>query len=240
MKMIREDIDRILIFGLLLVVIIFSLLMFNSALGFKKHINDKTSKIKKSKFTEQQLIKAQKKAKEDMAVMINNDFIEFVSFLSGRNIFTKVKDAQQPKAEIEYNNESGFEISYIMREPLNIEYRGRIVYGPGKIVAQVNLRNKTFLVRQGSKFAGYTVKYLDMHKIFLKKEDGSELEIGYREVVYKNKLTAQIKELETERSFFITKGSTFYGYKVLDIQEDYVLLSKHGQHLKLEKGMVHK
>ncbi|MBU4305965.1 MAG: hypothetical protein KJ893_10180 [Candidatus Omnitrophica bacterium] len=124
-------------------------------------------------------------------------------------------------------------------KPLGVIYRGRIIFEDGSIIAQVNLAKKSYLVRKGSKFDRYEVDYIDKYHLELREADGKHIRLTYRKTAYTDERIAKIKELNSQRLMSVGKDSELFGYKVLDIGEDYVLVSKQGQRLKLEKGMVH-
>ncbi|MCP4650238.1 MAG: hypothetical protein GY853_09205 [PVC group bacterium] len=166
-----------------------------------------------------------------------------------RNIFAKFKKRINKTEEVfvpepvEKNTSKTpvLEVLTIEYKPVGIDYLGRIVFDDEKgLVAQVNFKKHTYLVRVGSKIGGYTVSQLDPECITLESEDSKTIKIEFRKAAYSKSRIAKIKEYNSQRTLVVSKDSEFFGYKVLDILEDHVLVSKQGQHLKLEKGMVHK
>ncbi len=161
------------------------------------------------------------------------------SVKSKRNIF--LEQVYNKDAEIAVSDRPVLLVTDISFKPLEVEYRGRIFFEDGNdLVAQVNVHKKSYLVREGTRFAAFKVDELNDEFIKVTDKKGKILKIKYRQKTYTNELVAKIKELTSAYSKTVSKNSSFLEYKVLDIDEDSVLLSRQGQHLRLEKGMVHK
>ncbi|MBU1088020.1 MAG: hypothetical protein KKD05_10970 [Candidatus Omnitrophica bacterium] len=126
----------------------------------------------------------------------------------------------------------------ILYKPLGFQYQGRIIYPNGQLVAQINANNKSYLVKLGENVANYKVEHLDKDSIVLKSKKGEFLDIKYLKTAFSDELMAKIKDNISGNIETVYKNSTIYGYKVLDIDKDFVILSKLGQHLRLQKGMV--
>ncbi|MFH1093181.1 MAG: hypothetical protein V1739_03375 [Candidatus Omnitrophota bacterium] len=161
------------------------------------------------------------------------------SLTSKRNIFSE--PVYKKNAEIVTGEHQVLQVSEIGFKPLEIEYRGKVFFkDDNDMVAQVNILKKSYLVKKGTKFASYQVDELNEKFIKLTDKKGEVIKIEYRQKVYTNELVAKIKELTSAYSETVSKNGSFLEYKVLDIDEDSVLLSHQGQHLRLEKGMVYK
>ncbi|MFH2145067.1 MAG: hypothetical protein ABII75_03455 [Candidatus Omnitrophota bacterium] len=165
-----------------------------------------------------------------------SDILETVK----RNIFAKIVKEQpvfeQKKVKAD---EPLFEVLDIEPKSLDIEYLGRILFADNNVVAQVNFQDRSYIVESGSHLAGYEVVFLDSNNIHLKDKEGEIIKLVYRKKGFGKEMTAQIKETKTNQMQVVTKGSEVFGYKVLDIDKTSVLLSKQGQHLKLQKGKVY-
>lgn len=157
-----------------------------------------------------------------------------------RDLFSEFKDKVAVDEVDVLVRKPIIEVLEIEYKPLSIRYLGRIVFENGKIVAQVNIYNKSYLVYEGSKIAEMVVETINKDLISLKDKRGNFTKIKFRQLAYSNKLIAKIKEHNSQQTLEISKDSDFFGYKVLDINEDYVLVSNQGQHLRLEKGRVYK
>ena len=160
----------------------------------------------------------------------------------GRDIFSakRMSAAGMPErvAEESSGEEPDVEVVDIKNKPLPIEYMGKIVFDDGRIVAQVNVHRKSYLVEDGTEFGGYSVESISPKKLVLRDSDSRKIELSFREILYSEELMATVKERSSQKVFDIYKDSSFLGFKVLDIAEDYVLVSNQGQHLKLWKGRV--
>lgn len=158
---------------------------------------------------------------------------------SKRNIFKL--HVSKKNAETMSGDNSELLVSEIGLKPLGVEYRGKVFFkDDDEMIAQVNVNKKSYLVKKGTRFSGYKVSALNGKYLKLKDKKGKILKIEYRQKAYTDELVAKIKELTSEHTKTVSKNDTFLEYKVLDINEDSVLLSLKGQHLRLEKGMVHK
>ena len=161
---------------------------------------------------------------------------------SERNIF-KPKEKQVFSKDDEKLEDSQSPILSLIEtgyKSLGIYYWGQMIFEDGMLVAQINYRKKTYLVTKGSTVAQYKVTALTKDSITLQNSKGGFIDIPYRKTVLTNERIAKIKECNSQRIAVLSKDSKFFGYKVLDINEDSVIVSKYGQHLKLEKGTVHK
>ena len=161
------------------------------------------------------------------------------SLTSKRNIFSK--QVYKKNAEIVASDRPVLQVSEIGFKPLEIEYRGKVFFkDDNDMIAQVNVHKKSYLVKKGTHFAAYQVDELNEKFIKVTDKKGKVIKIKYRQKAYTNELAATIKELTSAYSKQVSKNGRFLEYKVLDIDENSVLLSHQGQHLRLEKGMVHK
>ncbi len=158
-----------------------------------------------------------------------------------RDIFSAVKTSLEETTAARYAvgaGEAKLEVLDIKNKPLPIEYRGYIVFGDGHLVAQVNVHQKSYLVGTGAEFAGYKILNITSKRIVLLNGDSRRLTLGFRQISYSKDLMAVLRDDNSGQTIDIYKDSSFSGFKVLDITEDYVLVSKQGQHLKLWKGRV--
>ena len=161
------------------------------------------------------------------------------SVISKRNIFTQ--EVHDKSVEAVTGDRLVLQVSEIGFKPLGIEYRGKVFFkDDNDMVAQINVDKKSYLVKKGTRFAIYQVRELNGKLIELTDKEGKVINIKYREHAYTNELMAKIKELNSGYLKTVIKNDTFLEYKVLDIDEDSVLLSLQGQNRRLEKGMVYK
>ncbi|MBU1045008.1 MAG: hypothetical protein KJ915_11495 [Candidatus Omnitrophica bacterium] len=151
-----------------------------------------------------------------------------------RNIFVPFEDDEK---RVTFDNPV-LELLDISYKPLGFQYQGRIIYPNGKIVAQINANNKSYLVQLGAKVGDYKVTHLDKNSVVLKMKKGESLDIKYLQQGYSDELMAKIKDNISGKIETVYKNSDIFGYKVLDIDRDFVILSKLGQQLRLQKGMV--
>ena len=159
-----------------------------------------------------------------------------------RNIFAPKKKQKTLTAvdDLEDSDEVVLRLVKTGFKSLGLNYRGQMFYKDGTLVAQVNYKKKTYLVSKGSKFKGNQVTDLSKEMITIKTYKGKEVTIPFRKIVFTDERIAEIQECNSLKTAVLSMNSKFLGYKVLDISEDSVIVSKHGQHLKLQKGTVHK
>jgi len=228
MNKIYSKLDKIACFGLMAVCIISNIYFIGNANDYKQLIEVKENSLTAA-------IKSDVNRK-DLEPLLSNfkgktdiDLLEIK-----RNIFVPFKDDEK---RIEIDNPI-LEVLDISHKPLGFQYQGRITYPDGQIVAQINANKKSYLVKIGAKLAKYRVEHLDKNVISLKSKQGKYLNIKYLQTAFSDELMAKIKDNISGNIETVYKNSSIYGYKVLDIEEDSVTLSKSGQHLRLQKGMV--
>ncbi len=228
MNKIYSKLEKIACFGMAALFIISSYSFLGKADDYKQLIEEKenslTVEIKNdSKPTNSENLSA------DFDIKTDIDLLQIK-----RNIFVPFKDDEK-RAVVDNSILEVLDISY---KPLAFQYQGRIIYPDGQIVAQINANNKSYLVKLGAKLAKYTVEHLDKNGVSLKSKQGDFLKIKYLQTAFSDELMAKIKDNISGNIETVYKNSNIYGYKVLDIEEDSVILSKSGQHLRLQKGMV--
>ncbi|MFH1459950.1 MAG: hypothetical protein ABIG64_06210 [Candidatus Omnitrophota bacterium] len=218
-------------------IFIFSaVILNNSLLRQGNSVREKSENLKAKR-----IIKTATELDDESKIQADYGFNPKISFDKEkfRDIF--VKHVIRDESEVVVSSDNPvIEVVEISYKPLEIEYKGRLIFDDGRIVAQVNMQERSYLVSLGSTIFQYQIDYLDDKYINLKDKTQKNTKIQYRHAAYSNELVAQIKEHTDQRVFTVSKDSNFLGYKVLDIDEEYVLVSKKGQHLRLEKGMVHK
>jgi hypothetical protein len=162
-----------------------------------------------------------------------------ITLLNKRDIFARTAEEQQ-RVSVERVAAPAprFEVMEITFKPLGIEYQGRIVFADGSLVAQVNMHDKSYLVKSGARLAPYTVDSIDKDVLVLKESAGKRISVKYRQTAYVDELMANIKEVNSNTTFLVSKNSEFFGCTVLDIDEESVLVSSEGEHFRLEKGTV--
>ena len=226
-----------IIFFVLLGVLLFSLPVLFKSLSVNNDIIDQ----KIQSLTSENSEKPSKALVSDLALayppLAEKPARELAALTSKRNIFTQqAYDENKVTASGESRE---LLVNKIGLKPLGIEYRGKVFFkDDDRMLAQVNVHKKSYLVKKGTKFASYKVHELNGESIEVTDKKGEVIKIKYREKAYTNELAAQIKELISGYSKTVTINDTFLEYKVLDIDENSVLLSLLGQHLRLEKGMV--
>lgn len=237
MKEKYKNLEKVIFFILLCFLLVFMLVLLKGGIAGNDILEEKIQRISTQSSKYPSGVRDDNKAQE---YLMSEDKTErlFSSVTSKRNIFTqKVYE----NTEIVSSDSLVLQVIEIGLKPLGIEYQGRVSFEDDiDMVAQVNIHKKSYLVKKGTKFAAYNVHELNGEFIELKDEKGKIIKIKYRKIAYTNELVAKIKELTSSYSETVNKNGTFLEYKVLDIDEDSVLLSLRGQHLRLEKGMVHK
>lgn len=202
--------------------------------GNKNFYNEKMDRLKAH---EDKQLNIDEKLKQSLD-MQQSKLLSKLGWRTKRNIF--IRWQQEKVKDISVSEQPILEVLEIGYKPLGIEYQGRIVFQEGKLVGQVNLLDKSYIVEKGSRLPGYTVEALTKDHINLKDAKGSCKKINYRKAAYTKELVATLREQTSGQTQDVSKNSQFLSYKVLDIDEESVLLSTQGQHLRLKKGMVHK
>lgn len=237
MKEKYKNLEKVIFFILLCFLLVFMLVLLKGGIAGNDILEEKIQRISTQSSKYPSGVRDDNKAQE---YLMSEDKTErlFSTVTSKRNIFTqKVYE----NTEIVSSDSLVLQVIEIGLKPLGIEYQGRVSFEDDiDMVAQVNIHKKSYLVKKGTKFAAYNVHELNGEFIELKDEKGKIIKIKYRKIAYTNELVAKIKELTSSYSETVNKNGTFLEYKVLDIDEDSVLLSLRGQQLRLEKGMVHK
>jgi hypothetical protein len=229
MNKLRDNLEKIVLFVMMIICLISGFLFISNNAAYKQSIsqrenaltNNNSASKAESAMPTVSLVKNINKAKIDLLNVKRNVFVPFND------------DAKSP----EYTNPV-LELLDISFKPLGFQYQGRIVYPNGQIVAQINANHKSYLVKIGSSLANYKVLRLDKDVISLKPKQGKALDIKYLQTAFSEELMAKIKDNVSGDIETVYKNSIIYGYKVLDIEEDCVILSKSGQHLRLQKGTV--
>ncbi|MFH1062076.1 MAG: hypothetical protein V1747_04230 [Candidatus Omnitrophota bacterium] len=230
MNKIYDNLEKIACFTMVSILIISSYFFITSNAEYKIFVEQKKSELADM---DRQFVA---KSAEPGTLLSRIDEKTKIDLLKvKRNIFAPFKDDDEKR---QYSNNSVLEVLDIAYKPLAFQYQGRIIYPNGQIVAQINADNKSYLVKTGSNLGKYKVGQLDKDSINLKTKQGENVTIKYLQTAFSDELMAKIKESISGEIETVYKNSDIYGYKVLDIEEDCVILSKSGQHLRLQKGMV--
>jgi len=177
---------------------------------------------------------------ENLMALIDDEFSNETPLKAKRNIFEKWHMQTAAKEEVSDSDALVLKLEEIGYKPLGIEYKGKIIFGDGEIVAQINIHKQSYIIKSGSPVLDYTVEQLTRKFIKLKDKQGRYTKIKYREKMYTNEHVATLRELRSNKVKVVNKNSSFLGFKVLDIDEESVLLSRAGERLRLRKGMVYK
>ncbi len=238
MKVIYKNWEKAIFFTLIGGLLVIMLFCIRKGADYKRHISRRIAGLAQGEVNRHRWLIPGEGDYESFLEKIKKGPAVFYLSKSGRNIFTTF--GKESGYESVRPGTSAFKIFEIDYKPLEIEYRGRIVFGNGRIVAQVSFHNRTYLVGVGAKVARYKVTHLDKDYIKLQSDKAEVIKIGYQKKTYSEELMAKVKELNSQRILQVSEGSEFFGGKVLDIDKDYVLVSKQGQLIRLEKGMVYK
>ncbi len=237
MKELNKNWDKVL-FGVLLCVFLVVIFTFAGKNASNRDYNAGVSEdLNQSDYSSLPVSRMPGNAQNIMLEKMKSDLT--IKIKPERDIFAYPREKKDEPTRI-LTQEPVFEVVEIGYKPLGIEYKGKIVFGKGEIAAQINMRNKSYIARVNSTIAQYTVTQLNEQAISLRDGNGKVITIKYRENVYSDQLSAKIKELNSQKTFDVGKDSEFLGIKVLDIDGNSVLVSKSGERLRLEKGMVHK
>jgi len=239
MKVIYRDWDKI-VFGLLLCIFVVSLFLFSKeGAAYQNTMTEKEALLNCTGESRNRREPLSRDSGNALLKEIEEGALEGFAKSGKRNIFSYPRSKKSADSERDREIAPVLEVQEIGYKPLEIEYRGRIVFEDGTLIAQVNFHDRSYLVSIGSRIAHYTVRHLTKRSISLQGSHREVTKIPYRTATYSDELIATIKEHTSGRTLTVGIDSVFFGYKVLDIDEDYVLVSRQGQHLRLEKGMVH-
>ncbi|MCG2712442.1 MAG: hypothetical protein L6416_09000 [Candidatus Omnitrophica bacterium] len=238
MKEKYENLEKVIFFVLLCLVLGVIPVLFNKAAANNDILDKKIQRL--STRSTQSAAGSRDYTKTEEYLNIEEQTVRALSSVtSKRNIFSE--HGYNKSVDIAAGDRRVLQVIEIGFKPLGIEYQGKVFFkDDNEMLAQVNMYKKSYLVKEGSHFAYYQVHELNEKFIKLKDKKGKVIEIKYRQKAYVNERVAKINELTRGYSETVTKNSNFLEYKVLDIDEDSVLLSHQGQHLRLEKGMVYK
>ncbi|MBI4846421.1 MAG: hypothetical protein HY810_08165 [Candidatus Omnitrophica bacterium] len=238
MKEIYKNLDKIILIFTVLIFLTTILVIVGKTAAVNKNILQRLIFLQPERQSHQAGISTDVSAENMFLVNIKS----VINASNKRDLFSPFKNTPEQAQAFSNNtfNDTLIEVLEIGYQPLNVEYRGRITFNNGRVVAQLNIGNDSYLASLGAKIVDYTVEALDENSVGLRNDQGKLMIVRYRKVTYTDELTATVKELNSKTKIKIRKDSDFFGFKVLDITPEYVLVSKMGQHLKLEKGTVQK
>lgn len=104
-------------------------------------------------------------------------------------------------------------------------YRGRIRKPSGQIIAQVNWGGRTHFVREGDSIKEWLVSRVDDALIEVRKEPGETMTLRYQTVEKSAEPTATLVAAASGAEREVAKGDFIEGYKVLEINQNTVVLS---------------
>jgi len=130
-----------------------------------------------------------------------------------------------------------FIVKDIKLVPLDIMYQGFIELPDSSLVAQINLEDKTYFLREGKLFADYKVTKITKEFCIVLNERGKEMRLDYKRKIYSEEYEALLFDPKTKNLLKVKKDLRIKNYKVLDITATYVvLLDTNGEKIVLKKG----
>ncbi len=130
--------------------------------------------------------------------------------------------------------ERDFALQSVGNIPLPIKYQGYIEL-PDKVIGQIKWKESTRFVEPGASLNGYVIQRVTKSKIEVVDEQGKGMEFLLNKPVLSDKLYAVLYDRISRKNFSIEIASVIDGYKVIDIQPDYVILFSNGSEMKLTK-----
>jgi hypothetical protein len=143
-----------------------------------------------------------------------------------RNIFTPLFDRDKKLP---------FYLKEIMFEPLFFMYKGHIEKSPGVMIAQINWGEKTYFVQKGDRMQNWTILNIEKEHVIVKSDKGEELTLHVHKQTFSKNPYAVFKMFASENEVKVKVGDQLEGYKVLDIRQDAVILSKDSQTISVTK-----
>jgi len=130
--------------------------------------------------------------------------------------------------------EHNFSLKSVGNIPLPVIYKGYIEL-PDKLIGQVNWKETTRFVEDGTTLNGYKILKVAKDKIEASDEQGRKMEFLLNKPVLSDKLNAVLYDSISKKTFNVEVANVIDDYKVIDIQPDYVILLSKGSEIKLTK-----
>lgn len=143
-----------------------------------------------------------------------------------RNIFVEKKIVKE---------EPVFVIDSVKEETIPIVFRGSIVRGNNMIIAQINWANKTYFVKPSETLNNWQIIDITKDKVTIKSAEGKTAVLELNKVTRTAQLIATLTFTPKNQIFQVKKGDEVCGYKVIDIQNDYVIVSKNNSQITISK-----
>lgn len=143
-----------------------------------------------------------------------------------RNIFKEIKEVKA---------EPLFVLIAVKREQIPILFKGTIVRGDELIIAQINWGNKTHFVKPGESIDQWKVLNITKGRVQIEGADGEFFNLGLNQINYSKEFIADILVTKRNQIYHVKSGDPIAGYKVLNIQKEYVILSNNNSEITLNK-----
>ncbi len=149
--------------------------------------------------------------------------------LFDRNIF--IKQEARPIAFTPDN------LTLLSAEPVNLPfmYKGYIQTPMGAIIAQINWGGKTYFVKKGDRFKDFRVMEIDKKMVRIEGKEG-QLILDFKKPVKGKEFIAKLSNSLNSKISEVRKGDEIYGYKILDITPNSVILYGEDKEWVINKG----
>lgn len=151
------------------------------------------------------------------------------TLIKGRNIFVK---PVPPPIVITPEN---FTLLSVEAVTLPFIYNGYIQTPDGTIIAQINLSGKTYFVKKGGRFKDYRVTEIEKRMVKIEGKEGSMI-LDLKKPVKGKEFVAKFSNSLDNKVFEVRRGEEAYGYKVLDIKANSVILYGREKEWVVNKG----
>lgn len=138
------------------------------------------------------------------------------SALAERNLFYEY---EEPKIE-----ELPFSVKHIEAVALDIMYMGLMELLDNKLVAQINVKGKTYFLKKKDVFGEYTVETITKDFCIILNQENEQLKLPYKKQVFSEEYEALIYDTKNKSSLKVKKGFKIREYEILDIKDSYVVL----------------
>ncbi len=210
----------------IIIVIIFSALSFSLNAKYNENKNriglQKKAKVSKTDGAEYDKL---------LNKLINPEKLDYYNSLLTRDIFSETK------VPVVIEIAPVFEIRSIERLPLSFMYKGFIETPDGSLLAQFNWDGSTKFVRTGDKIKGFKILEITKQAVLIQTPENLKISLKNNKVALGGDYQIVFFDSANKKTYTLKKNELLIGkYKVIDINDDSVILLKDNEKITLKKG----
>lgn len=140
------------------------------------------------------------------------------SYALSRNSFFEKKEIKEVPP---------FVVESITLEKIPMVFKGSIVRGNSVTIAQINLGEKTHFVKPNTTLENWQIQDITKDHVIITNTSGEQHTLELNKVTFSNERIIRLRSTTSNAIYTVKKGDIVEDYKVLDIKEDAVILSKN-------------